>query len=447
MEFTKKGMRVIMNGKHIAVWGAGHIGMTTLISLVNAGYKGIAVDVNKQVLNKLQNNSELIEMLKQYYNGHINIDVENINIDSYTPEEFLNIEDNVMIHFVSVPTELNGMPLMDIVEKTIALICDYEKKHNQDVVTVVIESTLTPGTAKKLYNMLLEAVKNKRIRFIVAPRRDWFEKEYNIKDIIRIYGAESKASADFIEPILKNTTPSLRRASHYTIAEMVKPVENSFRYLDVMYVQQLALSYSDIDIREVLELAGTKWNMNTYYPSIGIGGYCIPVSGHYILEGIKNEDYLTLLHEVIDFQKEFTELFCNFIFEAGLKKIGILGGTYRDNVLILKGSHITDIIKRLREMNIQTYLADPVFDAAEIETFFHVKEFEIKNVGKYGFDGIIVNNWHKEYDTIIDENICKQMFSSKMLLDSTGKLEAFAQKNGLLNYRLIGRSQWNKEAL
>lgn len=433
-----------MNEKHISVWGAGHIGMTTLVSLANAGYKGIAVDVNKQVLSKLQNNSEVIKMLRQYYSGYINIDAENISIDSYTPEGFLSIEDNVMIHFVSVPTEQNGMPFMDIVEETIALICDYEKKHNKDAVTVVIESTLTPGTAKKIYNMLLEKVTNKKIRFIIAPRRDWFEKEYHIKDIIRIYGADSEDSADFIEPILKITTPALRRASHYTIAEMVKPVENSFRYLDIMYVQQLALSYSDIDIREVLELAGTKWNINTYYPSIGIGGYCIPVSSHYILEGIKSEDHLSLLHEAIDFQKEFTEMLCNFIFEAGLKKVGILGGTYRDNVLILKGSHITEIIKRLRKMNIQIYLADPVFDAAEIETFFHVKEFEIKDVGRYGFDGIIVNNWHKEYDTIIDENICKQMFASKMLLDNTGKLEEFAQKNGLINYHLIGRARWNR---
>ena len=431
-----------MNKELIAVWGVGHIGMTTLISLANSGYKGIAIDVNNKVVNRLNSGNDLLAMLDEYYCEANELGIKNIEIVAYNLDDIQNLENAIGIHFVCVPTELNGFPMMDTVKDTILKICDFEKEKENQNVTVVVESTLTPGTAKELHELLVENLSEKKIRFVVAPRRDWFEKNYRLCDIVRIYGADSVSTADYIEPILKITTPTLKRASHYTVSEIVKPVENAFRHLDIMLAQQLASSYNSIDIREVLELAGTKWNVNTYFPSIGIGGYCIPISSKYILEGNKTENHLSLLQEVVSFEDEYLGLLCDLFISLGLKKIGILGVSYRSDVLIMKGSHLTRIVNKLNELNIEVLLADPLFEDSDIEAFFKTKSFNINYMKQYEFDGIVVNNWHQPYDTIFTEDMLKNLFQCKILFDNIGNLEQYAKKNKLTNYRLIGRASW-----
>lgn len=436
-----------MSKSTIVVWGVGHIGITTFISLANDGNKCIAIDVNKKIIDGIKNHENHLTLLNEYYSNSFIQSLTDADIDAYLPDDFMNMDFNVDIHFVCVPTETNGLPLMDIVTNTIEKISDYEQKQSNNEIMVVIESTLTPGTAKCLHKKLLEKLPDKHIRFVVAPRRDWFEKDYDMNSIVRIYGADSEVAADYAEPVLRKTTPTLKRASHYTVSEIVKPVENAFRHLDIMLAQQLALSYDDIDIREVLELAGTKWNINKYFPSIGIGGYCIPISSRYILEGDKHENHLTLLQNVVDFEKQYVNILCEFLYSAGLKKIGILGASYRSDVLIMNGSHLIQIIKKLQEMNIKVYLADPEFDSAELKKFFDIETYNVEEIESYNFDGVIVNNWHKNYNEIINHKILEHLFNCKFLLDNTGKLENYAKMNQLQNYRLIGRASWKETGL
>ncbi|MHB1483643.1 MAG: UDP binding domain-containing protein [Saccharofermentanales bacterium] len=431
----------------ITVWGVGYIGMTTLRSLAQAGHKCIAVDINKNVIDSIKKVKNHLPLLTEYYDNSYVEAITDIEIDAYTPDDFMNMNFNVDVHFVCVPTEANGLPLMDIATNTIEKISDYELKQSNNKIIIIIESTLTPGTGKILHNILLKKLSRKHLHFVVAPRRDWFEKEYNTDSIIRIYGADTDAAADCAEPLLRITTPILKRASHYTISEIVKPVENAFRHLDIMLAQQLSLSYGDIDIREVLELAGTKWNVNTYFPSIGVGGYCIPISSKYILEGNKSENHLSLLQNVVDFEKEFINILCDFLRSEGIKKIGILGASYRNNIIILNGSPLIQIIKKLHEMGIEVYLSDPSFKSSELNAFFDVKIYNVQKIETYMFDGIIINNWHKNFNVIINDEILEHLFKCKLVLDNTGELEYYANSNLLKNYHLIGRSSWRKTIL
>ena len=431
--------------KAIAVWGVGYIGMTTLSSLAYAGYRCFAIDISKKVVDNIRNADDYLPLLNEYFKASYIEAIRNLSVEAYTPDEFLCKEISIDAHFICVPTERQGMPQMDDVFSTIQSICNFEKRQLDSEVLIVIESTLVPGTGKELHNYAINNL-NKTIRFAVAPRRDWFEKDHNMSDIIRIYGADSDASADIVESYLKITTPIIKKASHYEVSEIVKPVENAFRHLDIMLAQQLSLSYGNIDIREVLELAGTKWNMQTYFPSIGIGGYCIPVSSKYILAGNNNE-HLTLLNAVVDFEKQYADSICEYLCSFNIKQIGIIGSTYKSDIAVLNGSPLTYIIEKLREKGVKVRITDPLFESKDLEAYFNVETFDLQKIEHYMFDGFIVNNWHKIFDIIINSEIISQIFNCKFVLDNTGKLENFAKSKNIKNYRLFGRPFWRNSKI
>ena len=80
---------------------------------------------------------------------------------------------------------------------------------------------------------------------------------------------------------------------------MVKSIENAYRHMEITLANQLSLAYTNENMREVLKLVGTKWNIGTYHPGFGTGGYCIPLSSQYVLREVKDKSKLTLLRETI----------------------------------------------------------------------------------------------------------------------------------------------------
>ena len=77
-------------------------------------------------------------------------------------------------------------------------------------------------------------------------------------------------------------------------AEAVKIVENSFRDINIAFVNELAKSFDrlNIDIVDVIDGAATKpFAFMPHYPGCGVGGHCIPVDPYYLIEKAKNYDF------------------------------------------------------------------------------------------------------------------------------------------------------------
>ena len=99
----------------------------------------------------------------------------------------------------------------------------------------------------------------------------------------------TKVTKDVLSIVCKKLHP----ASSYKVSEMVKSVENAYRHMDITLANQLSLAFPRDNIREVLKLVGTKWNVEAFHPGIGAGGYCIPLSSRYILSQVKNVNKLS----------------------------------------------------------------------------------------------------------------------------------------------------------
>ena len=105
------------------------------------------------------------------------------------------------------------------------------------------------------------------------------------------------------------------------------------------------------NIREVLKLVGTKWNVEAFHPGIGAGGYCIPLSSRYILSQVKNKTKLSLLRETIKTDDGMGKSIANSIVKKGLKRIGVLGLSYKGDLKVSVLSKVKPLIKTLIRKN------------------------------------------------------------------------------------------------
>ena len=208
------------------------------------------------------------------------------------------ITEDFIVHFIAIPTEKDGKPFYKPLISVLNNIVKINRNAKNPPI-IIVESTLAPKVSDKKIIPFLKRKKfivGKNILLSIAPRRDWFiEGAKNLETLDRVYGSTDQQSTKVTKDVLSIVCKKLHRASSYRVSEMVKSVENAYRHMDITLANQLSLAFPKDNIREVLKLVGTKWNVETFHPGIGAGGYCIPLSSRYILSQVKNVNKLSLL--------------------------------------------------------------------------------------------------------------------------------------------------------
>ena len=180
---------------------------------------------------------------------------------------------------------------------------------------------------------------------------------------------------------------------------MVKSVENAYRHMDITLANQLSLAFPKDNIREVLKLVGTKWNIEVFHPGLGAGGYCIPLSSRYILSQVKNISKLSLLRETIKTDDSMGKLIANSIAKKGFKNIGVLGLSYKGNLKVSVLSKVIPLVKFLIKKKLKVRLFDPYFSKQEIYDAVKIKTFNYKELSLYTKENLmIINSFKKLYD-------------------------------------------------
>lgn len=143
---------------------------------------------------------------------------------------------------------------------------------------VSIESTLKPGTAKKIIEWKKE--NGKDFGLVMFPHRfNPNDPAHYVFNLDRIIGAEDKETLDkAVEFFSTMMDPKLIHSVSIEVAELSKPVENAYRFMEIAIAQQLKemCEAKDLDFEELRMAANTKWNINIYEARDGIGGKCLP---------------------------------------------------------------------------------------------------------------------------------------------------------------------------
>lgn len=423
----------------IAVWGTGYIGLSTMVYFSKKKIKCVGFDINKEKIRKINSGVLPLPDLKSWFG----FDIKSLVNQNYlkATSDFKNlITEDFLVHFIAIPTEKDGKPYY----KPLINVLNNIAKINHNVKNpplVIVESTLAPKVSDKKIIPFLKK-KNltvgKNILLSIAPRRDWFiEGGKNLENLDRVYGSTDKRSTKVTKDVLSIVCKKLHVASSYRVSEMVKSVENAYRHMDITLANQLSLAFPGDNIREVLKLVGTKWNLETFHPGIGAGGYCIPLSSRYILSQVKNPNKLSLLRETIKTDDGMSRSIANSISKKGLKKIGVLGLSYKGDLKVSVLSKVIPLVKSLVKKKLKVRLFDPYFSKKEIYKAVKVKTFNFpKDLSK--FDCLIITVDHKQFK-IQKKILEKNLKNCKLIIDHDGAWKKYNLKN---NYHLTGDHGW-----
>lgn len=425
----------------LVFWGLGYIGFSNLIHFSALGMKCIGIDVDPCVRKQISAGtykSDLTGWTKEegiafFRENPVKLFSNGAELAGYSNK----------IHFVCVPTEVNGEPDSSIISGVIDDILSTSSA-DEDI-NVLIESTMSPGTAEKLYRKLLLGCHSRRCRFGVSPRRDWFTKEIPGSEIVRVIGADNGENLEFFKELLSPVYPKLVAASDYRHAEMCKSVENAIRHVSITLANQLADAFPDMDIREVLELASTKWNIGAYWPSFGPGGYCIPVSSKYLVDSV-GKDSLPLLRETVRYTHarpiKIGEDICRLI--PG-PNVLILGLTYEANIAVDKGAAILDILRVLKTHGCNVFLNDPFFSDEKLRMHYGGIPFRLAGSDEYWeeLDAVVLNVFDHRYESLDPVELTRRLHRDAVVFDNTGRwsqLNSLPEMSG--RYHLIGTPSW-----
>ncbi|MCM8797425.1 MAG: nucleotide sugar dehydrogenase [Candidatus Omnitrophica bacterium] len=358
----------------LAVVGLGYVGLPLAISFVKAGLRVLGIDKDKDRVRKLQKKHSYITDVS---NKELRAALKTKRFHIF--QTFTAIKDaQVIIICVPTPLKRKYHPDISYIKEAVKAI----SKNLAAGSLIILESTTYPGTTEEVILPLLEAMglrHNRDFYLAFSPERiDPGNKQFPLQKIPKVVGGLSPAAGKLAELVYRKVIKDVIIVSSARAAETVKLLENSFRLINIAFIDELAMMAHkmNLDIWEIIRAASTKpFGFMPFYPGPGVGGHCIP----------KDPLYLYWKARHAGFSSRFIKLAAGIInampdyiigrIEALLKenKIGIrkakilvIGATYKKDVADLRKSPAIDIILGLKKRNCKVSYYDPLIPHLKI---------------------------------------------------------------------------------
>lgn len=362
---TGKTRKVSAKKPVICVVGMGYVGLPLAAVAASKGYDvcGFDTDIAKLKIIRQGKSPFKEEFLEKL--------LPKVKFRVFDDPKFMYQCD---IHIIAVPTPVDEKYFPDLTpvisaSKTVA-------KNMKKGSLVILESTVNPGVSEEVVRPIFEKAGfevGKDVFIAHCPERvNPGDPKWNVSNIPRVVGSFDEIglsrAKDFYESIVDGTILPM---SSIREAEAVKIMENSFRDINIAFVNELAKSFSkmNIDVTNVIRGASTKpFAFMPHWPSCGVGGHCIPVDPYYLIEKAKENDFdhiflraaRTINNGMPDYTIEILQDALNEISKS-LKgtKVGVLGVSYKANVSDLRESPALKIIKLLKQNGADIEIFDP----------------------------------------------------------------------------------------
>ncbi len=348
--------------KNVSVIGLGYVGLPLAIAAAHAGYRINGIDNNERVLNKIRNFGN--QVITEFYSDLSNL-LENkmLSISS----DFTTVKDSEVI-LICVPTPLTAQrePDLSLVASAVSSISEHLKKG----ALVILESSVSPGTTRDFVAPLIQKISGlERDEFFLAfsPERiDPANQSWNIKNTPKLVAGLNKNACNLAFEFYSNFIGEVVICDSLEIAETAKLLENSFRLINISFINELTIFCQklNIDVNEVIKAASTKpYGFMPFYPSIGVGGHCIPVDPLYLSNKAREIGAPTRFIDLADqINQEIPGYFVGRAEEKidGLngKKVLVIGVSYKPNVADVRESPAEALIAGLKQKGAQVFWHD-----------------------------------------------------------------------------------------
>jgi UDP-N-acetyl-D-glucosamine dehydrogenase len=337
----------------IAVIGQGYVGLPLALAASNCNEKVLGFDINQFRVANLQKKISDIEDISS-----LEISTA-IDSKKYTPTSNSDDIKNADIFLICVPTPLDSRHIPDLT----ALMSATETvgKSIKPGSLVVIESTIQPGTTRKVVMPLLEKIsglKNTDFLLAFSPERiDPMNKKFTIKNTPKIVAGLTPEAAKKAKEFYSKFIDQVDICDSLEVAETAKLLENSFRLVNISFINELAMFCQKIgiDVNDVIKAASTKpYGFMPFYPSVGVGGHCIPVDPLYLAEAAREAGapvrFIELADEInLGMPTYFVGRASEMLGGLKDKKVLVIGVSYKPNVADIRETPVEALISGLNK--------------------------------------------------------------------------------------------------
>jgi UDP-N-acetyl-D-galactosamine dehydrogenase len=407
------------NEKKIAVIGLGYVGLPLAVEF-GKKYQTLGFDINEPRVSELKSGKDST------------LEVSESELANTTDLTFSNNVDdlkNANVYIVTVPTPINEHKQPDLTPLIKASEMLGKVINKRDI--VIYESTVYPGATEEACLPVVE--KHSGLKF----NQDFFagysperinpgDKEHRVTNILKVTSGSTPEIAVVVDELYKSIIiAGTHKASSIKVAEAAKVIENTQRDVNIALINELSIIFNklDIDTLEVLEAAGTKWNFLPFRPGL-VGGHCIGVDPYYLTHKAQSVGYhpemILAGRRLNDGMGEYV---VSQLVKTMLKKriqveganVLLMGLTFKENCPDLRNTKVTDIVKELKEYNVNVDITDPWCSQEEAHNEYGLSITKAPKDEQY--DAVILAVAHDEFKELGVENIRKLGKENHVLYD------------------------------
>lgn len=342
---------------NVTIVGQGYVGLPLAIAASQAGYLVFGLDHNEKKVALLSSGKSTVEDLTD------EVIKKAIESEFFFPTTDQTVISRSELVLICVPTPLSDdhKPDLALLNSAMTMV----GKNLKSGTLVIVESTIEPGTCRNIVLPILlreSGLTTNDIEIAYSPERiDPANRSWGIRNTPKLVAGLTENSTKRTLEFYGKFIDSITTCSSIEIAETAKLLENSFRFINISFINELAMFCEKIgiDVNEVISAAATKpYGYMPFYPSIGVGGHCIPVDPLYLANSTKAVGVPSRLIDLADQINQ--EMPGYFVGRAegkidGLKnkKVLVVGVSYKPNVADVRESPVESLISGLKQKGAQ----------------------------------------------------------------------------------------------
>ena len=365
---TKQGQRKAVASKRISIFGLGYVGAVSLACLARDGHRVIGVDIDPVKLDLIRaRKSPILEEGIQ----ELMRDVVDSGRVTVTNDALRAVHDTeVSFICVGTPSAANGSQdltaILRLAEQIGAAI-----KTKREFHTIVVRSTVQPGTLEEKLEPIFETASGKKsgVDFGLAFQPEFLREGSSIRDYdhppYTIVGGNCEAAVNAVREIFQHLDARFM-VTNIRVAETLKMSCNAFHALKITFANEIGrISQSlGIDSHEVMRLvcADTRLNISTAYlkPGFAFGGSCLPKDLRALAQIARQNDIeIPMLASLLVSNRVHIDHAVDKILKLGRPRVGMLGLSFKTGTDDLRESPLVMVAKRLLGEGCELRIFDP----------------------------------------------------------------------------------------
>jgi len=363
------------HGRKISVVGLGYVGLPVAVEF-GKSQQVIGFDISSVRIDELKQGIERTNEVEEK-------DLASADIIYTCDASDLKRAD---FHIIAVPTPVNNAKQPDLSPIISASRTVGQQLKKGDI--VVYESTVYPGATEEECIPVLEQesglIWGTDFNVGYSPERiNPGDKVHTFKTITKVVSGDTAKTLEVVAAVYESVVAAgVHKAATIKVAEAAKVIENTQRDLNISLMNELALIFNkmNIDTRDVLAAASSKWNFLPFDPGL-VGGHCIGVDPYYLTY---KATILGYTPQVILSGRSINDNMGSFIASQTIKEliksgkcvkgsvVTILGFTFKENVPDIRNTRVIDIVRELQDYGVKVQVFDPVSNAHEIQKEYNI---------------------------------------------------------------------------